>query len=460
MTGRYSRQCSRNRLFHLLFNRPLNLLISSAVLAVLSLNFGRPVHASSPDKLVIISPHRKSIQDEYLPAFRDWYKNKYRKDIDVEWLDQGGSNDDVKFIKARFVTNPKSAGIDIFWGGGTTTHSEIANQKMADILHLNPELKSQIPLTAGGIPLTNKDGTYIAQALSSFGIFYNRRIIKIERLPEPLSWEVLADPRFNGKIVLTDSRKSGTASIMNHVILESLGWRQGFEILTAMAGNARQFTQSSSDVIKSIVSGDAAATLAIDFYALAKIGDLGTANLGFSMPEGKTIIEGDPISVLRGAPNRIVADRFVEFVLSPVGQMLLILRKGTPGGPKFETLGRMAVNLEAYKRSEGKRVNPMNPFEAKGFLKYDPERQARIRFVLDDLIGALLVDNHPELRAAWGRTFKKGCKKEEIEALSTPPATANDLEALASLWNDAVVRNKTINQWTKFAREKYARTCR
>jgi hypothetical protein len=120
----------------------------------------------------------------------------------------------------------------------------------------------------------------------------------------------------------------------------------------------------------------------------------------------------------------------------------------------------MAVNLEAYKRSEGKRVNPMNPFEAKGFLKYDPERQARIRFVLDDLIGALLVDNHPELRAAWERTFKKGCKKEDIEALSTPPATANDLEALASLWNDAVIRNKTINQWTKFAREKYARTCR
>ncbi len=417
--------------------------------------FAARVFADSTDQLVVISPHRKSIQNEFIPAFKHWYKSQFGKNVDVEWLDQGGSTDDIKFIKARFAANPKTAAIDVFWGGGTTIHTELAEKHLAEPLNLSTQLKSQIPAAAGGIPLTNRDGTYIAQALSSFGIFYNRRIVSLEHLPEPLTWEILADPRMSGKIVLTDGRKSGTASVMNHVILASLGWERGFQILTAMAGNARQFTQSSSDVIKSIISGEAAATLAIDFYALAKIGDLGSGNLGFALPAGQTIIEGDPVSILKGAPHRTVADRFVTFILSPEAQLLLVLPKGSPGGPKFETLGRMAVNMEAYKRSEGKRVNPMNPFTATGFLPYDAERQAKLRAVLDDLIGALMIDNHKGLKEAWSHVIKTGSSAEQIRALARPPVEAIELDVLAKKWDNAPFRNATINQWVEFARTKY-----
>ena len=47
------------------------------------------------------------------------------------------------------------------------------------------------------------------------------------------------------------------------------------QILTKLAGNMRKISHSSSDPIKSVVSGDAAASLAIDFYANSKISDLG-----------------------------------------------------------------------------------------------------------------------------------------------------------------------------------------
>jgi ABC-type Fe3+ transport system substrate-binding protein len=411
--------------------------------------------AKSADRLVIISPHRKSIQNEFIPAFRRWYQDRFRSDVEVEWLDQGGSHDDIKFIKARFAANPKTAAIDVFWGGGTTVHTELANKRLAETINLEPGLKAQIPASAGGIPLSNREGTYIAQALSSFGIFYNRRILELERLPEPITWEVLADSRMNGKIVLTDARKSGTASVMNHVILSSLGWERGFDIITAMAANARQFTQSSSDVIKFVVAGEAAATLAIDFYALAKIGDLGQKNLGFSLPEGKTIIEGDPVSILKGAPNRVVADRFISYILSPEGQLLLVLPKGAAGGPKFETLGRMAVNTEAYKLSEGRRVISMNPYTARGFLPYDAERQAKLRAILDDLTGSLLIDNHKDLRLAWAQILKSGSPKDRLRGLSSPPIDEKELERLAPRWEDAKFRNQTINKWVEFARIKY-----
>jgi ABC-type Fe3+ transport system substrate-binding protein len=409
------------------------------------------------DKLIIISPHRKSIQNEYLPAFKNWYKSKYNSDVKIEWLDQGGSNDDVKFIKSKFSANPKSSGIDIFWGGGTTAHTEIASANLADKIKISPEIQRQIPKSVAGMSLGNKSGTYISQALSSFGIFYNKLILKMEKIPEPTTWESLADKSFKDKIVLTDARKSGSASVMNHVILQSVGWDKGFELLTTMAGNARQFTQSSSDVIKSIVAGDAAATLAIDFYALAKIGDLGSDKLGFVLPEGKTIIEGDPVSILKGAPNRQVAERFVDFILSIDGQTILMLPKGVPNGPKSETLGRLAVNTEAYKQTEGRRVNALNPFTAKGFLPYDAEKEAKVRQVLDELIGTQLIDTHKELKEAWSRVIKAGARPSDIAALSKSPISHGELVKLSEKWSDAVFRNQTLNSWVKFAREKYAK---
>jgi spermidine/putrescine-binding protein len=244
---------------------------------------------------------------------------------------------------------------------------------------------------------------------------------------------------------------------MNHVILQSVGWEKGLELLTAMAGNARQFAGSSSDVIKSVVSGDAAATLAIDFYALAKIGDLGADKLGFVLPEGKTILEGDPVTILKGAQNRLAADRFVEFLLSPEGQTILMLPKGSAGGPKVETLGRLAVNTEAYRLTEGRRINTLNPFTAKGFLKYDPEKESKVRQVLDDLIGSQMIDTHKELRDAWARVIKAGAKPEDIAALSKAPVSQSDLPKLAAKWSDAVFRNQTINGWVKFAQSKYSK---
>ena len=35
-----------------------------------------PDHGFSSDKLSIISPHRKSIQQEFVPKFKEYYKKK------------------------------------------------------------------------------------------------------------------------------------------------------------------------------------------------------------------------------------------------------------------------------------------------------------------------------------------------------------------------------------------------
>jgi hypothetical protein len=244
---------------------------------------------------------------------------------------------------------------------------------------------------------------------------------------------------------------------MNSIILQTLGWEKGWELLTEIAGNTYQFTQSSSDPIKAVVSANTATSMAIDFYALAKIGDLGPEALGFSLPEGKTILDPDPVALIKGAPNKVAAERFIEFVLGSEAQKLLVLPKGQPDGPKLASLGRMAVNTATYTATEGRRVHNVNPFNEKPAFKLDNDKAAKLKDVLNDLVGSMHVDTHKELKTAWDRVVKGGVKPADVTALSAMPVTEAEALALTDKWQDEVFRNKTINGWVEFAKQKYAK---
>lgn len=415
--------------------------------------------ASARDTLLILSPHRKSIQDEYVPRFVTYYKEKFKTDVQVEWLDQGGTSDDIRFLRAKFAKNPKSSGLDIFWGGGTTTFLQLKEEGFLDSYKLSTELKAQIPAAVAGIPLYDASQTWYASAMSSFGVFFNKKIMEFERLPEPKQWQDLGHPQYRDNISLTDPRRSGTASTMNTILLQTFGWEKGWELLTAIAGNTRSFTHTSTDPIKAVVSGDVAMAMAIDFYALAKIGDLGRDNLGFTLPEGQSVLDPDPVAILKGAPNRKVAERFVDFVLSVEGQKLLILPKGSAGGPKLASLGRMAANVKAYEATEGQRIDSFNPFKQKTFVTLDLDKALRMQRVFNDMVGALLVDPHSDLRRAWARIGKDGkVDPSKLQAIGKPPVSEAEFNALVARWDDEVVRNQTINSWLKYSRKKYRST--
>ena len=411
--------------------------------------------AVAADKVVVLSPHRKSIQDEFVPAFKDFYKTTYKTDVDVEWLDQGGTSDDVRFLRAKFEKNPATAGVDIFWGGGTSTFLDLGKEKLLATYELPADLKKEIPETAAGVQFYDQSKTWYASAMSSFGLFFNKKALKLEGLKEPATWEDLADPKFKGQLSLTDPRKSGTANTMNNIVLQTLGWDKGWELLTALAGNTRTFTQSSSDPVKAVVSGDASASMVIDFYATPKIDEIGKDNLGFALPAGKTIIDPDPIALVKGAPDKQAAERFIAWVLSAQAQQLLVLPKGAAGGPKIATLGRMAINPKTYDLTEGKRVAPANPFKGSSFFKLDLAKASKLQRVFNDLIGATQVDTHADLKAAWEAVIKRGAKPAELAALAKQPVTEAELLALADKWDDDVLRNKTINAWVEFAKAKF-----
>ena len=405
------------------------------------------------DKVVIISPHRRSIQTEFVSHFKAYYRKKYATDVVVDWVDQGGAESDVRYIMAKYSNSPSSSGIDIFWGGGDLSFSNLDTKGLLE--PYTPSPSSKIPVEAAGVPLKSSKGTWYGSALSSFGIFYNRLLLKRLQLPLPQSWEDLAKPNYFGQITIADPRRSSSSLFMSLIILRAFGWDRGWEILSALAANTKRVLQSSSGPVKAVVTGDTAIATAIDFYAQAKILELGSHNLGFVMPAGKTVINCDPIGILKGAPNRRTAARFIDFVLSPEAQRLLILKKGAPGGPKYLSLGRLAVNPSAYSDA----VDPLvpNPFKfPPSTIKIPIQAYSQQKQVIADLIGAIHLDLHSELRSSWTRSLDSQVPRSKLAKLARPPIDELKLNKLARRWHDALFRNRWINRWVEQAKKKYA----
>ncbi|GEM_PF-72618 len=236
--------------------------------------------------------------------------------------------------------------------------------------------------------------------VSTFGICYNLdrlRDLGMEKSP-PLRWDDLADPIYIGQIGVADPTKSGSVAkafemMIHQKCYQSVraagftdadiekyeqkiraarlplgevppdvpaeyqraveqGWLDGLRLVQRIGANARYFTDSAGKVPVDVGAGDATAGLAIDFYgryqAQIARGPDGRERMAYVTPVGGSSVSCDPISLMRGAPNREVATRFIEFVLSEDGQKLWTYRVGTPGGPEKYALRRLPIRRDFY----------------------------------------------------------------------------------------------------------------
>ena len=408
------------------------------------------------DHLVLMSPHSDEIQNEFESAFVAFYQKATGRDVQVEWLDIGGGTSSIlRYIKSEFGRSPEGIGIDIFWGGGTAPYVDLSERGLCHAYRLPDALLQRLPAQVGGVPLCDSAYRWYGTTLSGFGIVYNRRVLEILNLPIPKTWADLGAPELFSWVGSGDPRKSGSVHMAYELILQAYGWEKGWEVMTTLGANVRNFGASGSYAPKEVAVGEVAYGLSIDFYAWAQAAEVGDDYVGFVMPDNLTIVNPDGIAILKGAPNLEVAQAFLEFVMSDAGQKLWFLKKGSPGGPVNKQLNRFTVLPDLYTRYRDDAAVKLNPFEWRSDLIYDAERGSGRWRVLNDLIGVMIIDSHRALQAAWKDAMKDGVSKEERRALAAVPVSEDEALALAQAWDDAEVRNRTMAAWTDFARAKY-----
>ncbi len=418
---------------------------------------GRKSPAVAPqEKLVILTPHWDGIRNEFRRGFMDYYKRKMGRSLEIEYLDQGGSSDCIRYIVSEFRRSPQGIGVDLFFGGGTDPYLKLKREGYLAPIRFDDSILAGVPQNFSGMEIYDADGYWYGAVLSGFGIVYNKVVARWLGLQEPREWKDLADPRLASWVGAADPRNSGTMHLMFEIILQAYGWQEGWKIVTGIAANVKSFAKGANEIPKMVAKGDMALGLSIDFYGWAQVSEAGEDKVGFILPRSLTNISADAVGMLRGAPNADAAREFIAYVLSEEGQKLWFLRKGEPGGPVQSELNRMAIRPDFYSRfRQGTNVR-QNPFESPNQFQFNNKLASERWALLNDLIGVALIDNAPALKAAW---MQSGNSADSLWS-SVPISQLDCVRLAGSEWNDPVKKNRILIEWQKFFGEKYRRLAR
>lgn len=400
--------------------------------------------------LVVITPHNAQIQEEFESAF----SRHVGRPVRTRWIKQGTS-ELLQMLQAKQRdVKDGSFDIDVFFGGGID-HEVAAARGYLERPNVAPEVLAGLPAEIAGCRMHSPDGLSYAAALSTFGIFVNARALAAQNLPEVSTWADLAHPRMASWVIIADPRKSASVHVCYEAILQHHGWEQGWPLLMQLAANSRTIADSSSGVPNEVASGNALAGPCVDFYAHARMDQSGGEILRFISPKDGSAMTPDPISMLRKPPHKELAEKFFNFVLSPEGQQLWILRPGQPGGPQKYSLYRTAVRADVYARHA--MTSPFEELISSGASRFDISLQKTRVTALAELMGAALVDQHDDLKAAWAAAVRAGESSEAMREWRKPLLSSQDLlNASQAIDQGGRDKREIVRKWRGMFAEKYA----
>ncbi len=371
-------------------------------------------------RLIIYTPHNEQIRYEFAVAFNTWRQAQGLEPVVFDWRASGGTSDLRRQVLDQFADaasdgrEDEGIGVDLFFGGGEYDHNKLAEGINVErdgrtetiAVTVPPRIPDELLAAAfpeprlGGELLVHPERRWVGVVLSSFGIVYNRDVLATLGVDEPTTWRDLADPRYRGWIALSDPGHSGSIAATYHLILRRQGWNEGWATLRRAFANARYFTASSSKVPVDVSAGEAAAGMCIDFYGRFQAGAIGGDRVGYVDPPGMTAITADPISLLRGAPHRELANQFIVWLLTPEAQALWQLRRDASGGPRLFELRRQPIRRDLYTPEQRARWSDpdIDPFEeARPF----PPAMPQFFGLVAPISHAIAIDIHEDLRGAW-----------------------------------------------------------
>jgi phosphoglycerate transport regulatory protein PgtC len=208
---------------------------------------------------------------------------------------------------------------EVFWASAPDAFEVLKRDgllaKAADVA--NPK----VPAKIGNYPINDPEGFYYGQALAGYGIMYNTRYLKANRLAAPKEWTDLTRPQWLGHVAMTSPSRSGTMHLTVETILQGEGWDKGWSQILQMAGNSAQITERSFGVPDGINNGQFGGGPVIDFFGLA--GKYSGFPVEFVYPQMTSIVPAN-IALVAGSKNPAEAKAFVQFALSQEGQELLL----------------------------------------------------------------------------------------------------------------------------------------
>jgi ABC-type Fe3+ transport system substrate-binding protein len=369
--------------------------------------------------------------------------------------------------------------IDVAWGGGPTLFDFLFQEGLLSPLSSSMVLEAagQIPDTFAGSPMKRvSEGKiyWVAASIASFGFTVNHDLLKRYDLPVPRKWSDLASPEFARPLIeenipvvsIADPTRSTSNTRMYEIILQAYGWDLGWVNLTLMAANSL-IEDASSAVRDNVIQGRVAVGITIDFYGYTAM----KANPAteYIIPEGETIVNGDPIALLVTSKNPEAAQAFIAWVLTE-GQKIWFR----------EDINRLPANPNAFNLPEGRERQDLKEIWEKlskaQSMEFDDNLALSIEVAMQLYFNATLVQLNSLLKEVWKALLEKyfagEISEEEFKAymkrLGSPleyvdPVTGEvrvftleDAQRVTKLVReDPRLRDAYIAAWREAAAERY-----
>jgi ABC-type Fe3+ transport system substrate-binding protein len=265
--------------------------------------------ASIAGTVTVITSFPKELTAAYKAAFE-----KANPDIRLEILNKS-TVAGIAFVRETAAGQRP----EVFWASAPDAFEVL---KRDNLLVTAPDVDNKsIPAKIGNYPINDPQGFYKGQALAGYGIMYNTRYLKANKLVAPKEWDDLLKREWFGHVAMTAPSRSGTMHLTVETILQGEGWDNGWGKILQMAGNSAQVTERSFGVPDGINNGQFGAGPVIDFFGLA--GKYSGFPVDFVYPTMTSIVPAN-IALVAGAKNSPEAKKFVQFTLSQAGQELLL----------------------------------------------------------------------------------------------------------------------------------------
>lgn len=404
--------------------------------------------SAQADTVTVITSFPKELTEAYKKAFETKYPNDK-----LEVLNKNTAAG-IAYVREQ------SAGSrpEVFWASAPDAFEVLAGAKLLQKVEgVNPN----IPAKVGNYPINDPEGFYRGQALGGYGIMWNTRYAKANKLPDPKEWTDLMAPAYFGHLAISSPSRSGTTHLTLETILQGEGWDKGWNQMLRIGGNCAAITERSFGVPDGVSSGQFGAGLVIDFFALA------ARNSGFPVdfvyPSVTAIVPAN-IALIAGAKNAEAGKRFIQFTLSEEGQALLLDKK----------ISRLPVLPSMYAKAPAGYPNPFNG-SIKAKVNFDSELSESRYYVVSSMYDQAITFRHKELVAATKAIHdaekslggKASPQLEEAKKLAfTPPVTeaqVKDKTLLALFKADkkdaaaTAAKTKIEEEWAQKVKANYAR---
>jgi ABC-type Fe3+ transport system substrate-binding protein len=267
------------------------------------------VPALAQQTVTVITSFPRELTAAYKAAFE-----KRNPDLKVEILNKS-TVAGIAFVRETAAGQRP----DVFWASAPDAFEVL---KRDSLLVAAPDVDNKaIPARIGNYPINDPKGFYKGQALAGYGIMYNTRYLRANKLPAPKEWTDLLGAQWFGHVAMTSPSRSGTMHLTVETILQGEGWDKGWSQILQMAGNSAQITERSFGVPDGINNGQFGAGPVIDFFGLA--GRYSGFPVEFVYPQMTSIVPAN-IALVAGSRNNAGGKRFVQFALSQEGQELLL----------------------------------------------------------------------------------------------------------------------------------------